>query len=52
MGRYDEAELCEVIGIYAQSVLQDINKETMGLYRENRLKVLNKVLIKKRVKLE
>ena len=44
MGSYDGAELCELIGIFTQSVLQDvINKEGMGLYRDDGLIVLNKV---------
>ena len=43
MGSYDGAELCELIGILTQSVLQDkINKEAMGLYRDDELIVLNK----------
>ena len=54
MGSYDEAELCELIGIFTQSVLQDItNKEAMSLYRDDGLMVLNKVTsLKKRTKLE
>ena len=43
MGSYDGAELCELIGVFMQSVLQDvINKEAMGLYRDDELIVLNK----------
>ena len=49
MGSYDGAELCELIGIFTQSVLQDItNKEVMGLYNDG-LIVLNK-LVKKWIK--
>ena len=44
MGSYDGAELWEVVGIFTQSVLQDIiNKEAMGLYRDDGLIILNKV---------
>ena len=43
MGSYDGTELCELIGIFTQSVLQDIiNKEVMGLYRDDGLIVLKK----------
>ena len=54
MGSYDGAELCELIGIFAQSVLQNmINKEAMDLYRDDELIVLNKVGSQKnRIKLE
>ena len=54
IGSYDEAELCELIGIFTQSVLQDItNKEAMSLYRDDGLMVLSKVTsLKKRTKLE
>ena len=39
-----ELNFCELIGIFAQSVLQNmINKEAMDLYRDNELIVLNKV---------
>ena len=48
MGSYDGVELCELIGIPTQSVLLDIiNKEAMGLYRDNGLIVLNKVTSQK-----
>ena len=47
MDIYDGAELCKLIGRFTQSVLQDINKETMGLYRDDRLIVLNKVTSQK-----
>ena len=41
---YDGAELCELLGIFTQSVLRDIiNKEALGLYRDDGLIVLNKV---------
>ena len=54
MDSYDGAELCELIGIFAQSVLQNmINKEAMDLYRDDELIVLNKVGSQKnRIKLE
>ena len=48
MGNYDGAELCELIGIFTQSLLQDmIIKEAMGLYRDDGLIVLNKVTSQK-----
>ena len=44
MDSYDGAELCELIKIFMQLVLQDIiNKEVLGLYRDNGLSVHNKV---------
>ena len=52
MDSYDGAELCKLIGRFTQSVLQDINKETMGLYRDDRLIVLNKVTSQKTGKFE
>ena len=48
MGSYDRAELCELIVIFTQSVLQGtINKEAMGLHRDDELIVLNKVTSQK-----
>ena len=45
MGSYHGAELCELSGIFTQSVLQDIiNKEAIGLYRDDGLIVLNEVI--------
>ena len=53
MGSYDGVEVCELIGIFRQSVLKDIiNKEAMGLYRDDGLILLNKVTSKKSDKLE
>ena len=41
MGSFDGAELCELIGIYIQSLLTDsielITKENIGLYQDNGL---------------
>ena len=41
MGSFDGAELCELIGIYIQSLLTDsielITKENIGLYRDDDL---------------
>ena len=43
MGSYDGADLCELIGIYIQSLLTNIlSKDDMGLYREDGLFVLRK----------
>ena len=48
MGSYDGVELCRLIGIFTQSVLQDIiNKEAKGLYRDDGLIVFNKVTSQK-----
>ena len=48
MGSYDGAELCELIGIFTQSVLKDIiNKEVMDLSTDDGLIVLNKVTSQK-----
>ena len=41
MGSYDGAELCEMIGIYIQSLLEStLEKDLMGLYRDNRLIII------------
>ena len=44
MGSFDGAELCELIGIYIQSLLTDsielITKENIGLYRDDGLILL------------
>ena len=51
-GSYHGAELCELIGIFTQSVLQDIiNKEAMGLYRDAGIIVLNEVTSQKTIKI-
>ena len=48
MGSCGGAELCELIGIFTRLVSQNIiNKEAMGLYRDNGLTVLNKVTSQK-----
>ena len=44
MGSYDGAEVCELIGIYIQSLLTNIlSKDNMGLYRDNGLFILRKI---------
>ena len=44
MGSYDGAELCELIGIYIQSLLTNIlSKDNMGLYRDDGLFILRKI---------
>ena len=41
MGSYDAAVLCEMIGIYIQSLLEStLKKDLMGLYRDHRLIIL------------
>ena len=41
MGSFDGAEICELIGIYIQSILAKIiSKSDMGLYRDDGLIVL------------
>ena len=48
MGSYDGVELCELIGIFTQLVSKDIiNKEGMGLYKDDGLINLNKVTSQK-----
>ena len=43
MGSYDSAELCELIGIYIQSLLINIlSKDIMGLYKDDGLIILRK----------
>ena len=44
MGSYDGAEVCELIGIYIQSLLTNIlSKDNMGLYRDDGLFILPKI---------
>ena len=47
MGSFDGAELCELIGIYIQSLLTDsielITKENIGLYRDDGLILLRNI---------
>ena len=44
MGSYDGAELCELIGIYIQSLFTNIlSKDNVGLYRDNGLFILRKI---------
>ena len=44
MGSYHGAELCELIGIYIQSLLTNIlSKDNMGLYRDDGLFILRKI---------
>ena len=44
MESYDGAELCELIGIYIQSLLKNIlSKDNMGLYRDGGLFILRKI---------
>ena len=44
MGSYDGAELCELIGIYIQSLLTNIlSKNNTGLYRDDGLFILRKI---------
>ena len=43
MGSYDGADLCELIGIYIQSLLTNIlSKDNMGSYRDDGLFILHK----------
>ena len=43
MGSYDSAELCELIGIYIQSLLINIlSKDIIGLYKDDGLIILRK----------
>ena len=52
MSSYDGAELCKLIGIFTQSLLQNIiNMETMDLCRDGGLTYLKK-LVKKQIKLK
>ena len=52
MGRYDGAELFKLTGIFTQLILQDIiNKETMGLYKDDGHVVLNKINSQKAAKI-
>ena len=40
MSKYNQAELCELTGIYTQPILKDmLNKKTIGLYRDDGLTI-------------
>ena len=44
MGSYDSAELCELIGIYIQSLLEStLEKDQMSLYRDDGLIILRNI---------
>ena len=44
MGAYDGAEVCELVGIYLQSLLSDkYNKQDFGLYRDDGLAVFRNI---------
>ena len=44
MGSFDGVELCELIGIYIESLLTNIlSKDNMGIYRDDRLFILRKI---------
>lgn len=44
MGAYDGAEVCELVGIYLQSILsQKIDKNNIGLYRDDGLALIRNV---------
>ena len=41
MGSYDDAEICELVGIFILKLLEDkINKQNIGLYRDDGLMIL------------
>ena len=43
MGRYDEAEICEIVGICTESKLCKLmNKKDFDLYRDDTLDILRK----------
>ena len=44
MGCYDGAEVCELVGSYMLNQLKhDVNKESIGLYRDNGLGVFHNI---------
>ena len=44
MGCYDGAEVCELVGSYMLNKLRhDVNKESIGLYRDNGLGVFHNI---------
>ena len=44
MGCYDGAEVCELMGSYMLNQLKhDVNKESIGLYRDDGLGVFNNI---------
>ena len=53
MGSYDGEELCELIGIYIQSLLTNIiSKDKMGLYRDDGLFILRRKNKQKQIEYE
>ena len=53
MWSYDGEELCELIGIYIQSLLTNIiSKDKMGLYRDDGLFILRRKNKQKQIEYE
>ena len=52
MGSYDDAELCELIGVYINSLLEGtLEKDQISLYQDNELTILCNINIQQRNKI-
>ena len=52
MGSYDDAELCELIGVYINSLLEGtLEKDQISLYHDNELTILRNINIQQRNKI-
>ena len=52
MGSYDDAELCELIGVYIDSLLEGtLEKDQISLYQDNELTILRNINIQQRNKI-
>ena len=52
MGSYDDAELCELIGVYINSLLEGtLEKDQISLYQDNELTILRNINIQQRNKI-
>ena len=52
MGSYDDAELCELIGVYINSLLEGtLEKDQISLYQDSELTILCNINIQQRNKI-
>ena len=52
MGSYDDAELCELIGVYINSLLEGtLEKDQISLYQDNELTILRNINIQQKNKI-
>ena len=52
MGSYDDAELCELIGVYINSLLEGtLENDQISLYQDNELTILHNINSQQRNKI-